>query len=138
MGKLEVYAVALLVAVLACVGAYFYGRHDGTTVERAKWEAEALAAKERDFQSLLGAINTANQIGKDNGDAIKGIRVTNKTINTEVQREIKENVIYASECFAPSGLLLWNASNRGVVSGGAAAPSGDGRVPAAAGKGRSR
>lgn len=135
MVKLEAYAIAVVVAVLACIGAYFYGRSDGTELERAKWEKAQAEARDKDYKNLLVAINVSNQIGLENQKAIKGIRVTNTTINREVQREIATNTVYSTDCLPASGILLWNAANRGKLPAGAAERIDNAGVPAASGSG---
>ena len=137
--KLEIYGIALLVVVCACVGAYFYGRHDGTTIERAKWEADSLKASQQNLLDLKVAITNATTISQNTLDAVGKIKVVNRNITNEVQREVKTNTVYANDCFAPNGLLLWNGANRNVMPSGAAGnqpaailPGGNG--PASAGQ----
>ena len=113
--KLEIYGIMVLVVLAACVGAYFYGRHDGTTIERAKWEAESLKAAKQNMDDLKTAINTSNGISQRTLDAVANIKVVNRTITNQVQREITTDVRYAADCFPDTGRLLWNSINLGVL-----------------------
>lgn len=120
MGKIELYAIAALVVALAIAASYFYGRHDGTTVERAKWEAASLQAAQKNMDDLKQAIDKSNEISQRTLDAVGKIKIVNRTINNEVQREIKTNTVYANDCLPESGRVLWNSANRGVLPDSAA------------------
>ncbi len=115
MTRLEMYLIALLVLGLALGGAYFYGRHDGQKLERERTESANLAARTQEMADLKSAVAGGAKLAEDTLKAVSGLRVVNRVINNEVQREIQNNVVYASECFAPDGRLLWNAANRGAV-----------------------
>jgi hypothetical protein len=131
--KLELYGIAIVAAICACIGAYFYGRHDGTTIERARWESDALKTAQKDMGELKIAITNSNTISTQTLDAVKNIKVSNRTINNEVQREIKTDVRYVSDCFPDSGRLLWNAANVGVMPSSAAGSKPGTALPAANG-----
>lgn len=115
MAKLELYGIAALMLLLAAVGCYFYGRHDGTSIERAKWESSSLKASEDNMKSLKEAVENSNKISSQTLEAVGKIKVTNRTINNEVRREITTDVRYAADCFPDSGRLLWNSINLGIL-----------------------
>lgn len=117
MGKLEMYALAGLAAFALITSAYFYGRSDGVALERAKWESASLQASERNMRELKAAVAKSSEISERTLGAVSNIRIINKTINNEVQREIKTDVRYAAECFPDSGRLLWNAASEGKLPG---------------------
>lgn len=51
---IEIYLIAAVVLGLALTGTYFYGRHDGKVLERAKWEKrdnEALRKANQDLDA---------------------------------------------------------------------------------------
>lgn len=134
MGKLELYALAALMMLLAIAGAYFYGRHDGSSLERAKWESASVKAAEENMAALKTAINNSTAISQQTLDAVGKIKVTNRTINNEVRREITTDVRYAADCFPDSGRLLWNSINLGVVPSGATGGKPAPSVPGATGQ----
>ena len=144
--KLEAYGIALLVAVLAAIALYFYGRHDGTVIERSRWEKAAADAKDQDMKALTQAVSKASEIGERTLAAVGNIKVVHQTINKGIEHEIQTNTVYRNDCFTDSGRLLWNASNRGILpdragvtkpigampeGNGAASPGQQGRDPAA-------
>ena len=128
--KLEFYILGAIMLAVAIAGAYYYAKHQGATEERARWEAKAAAATKADLESLTQAVQAANKIAGETFTAVGNIKVINRTINNEVQREIRTDVRYANDCLPDSGVLLWNAANRGVLPAG-----GAGAKPVGAGTG---
>jgi hypothetical protein len=122
IGKLELYALGAILLAAAIAGAYFYAKHQGVMEERGRWEVKAAAATKADIESLSDAVKKGSAIAQDTYNAVGKIKVVNRTINNEVQREIKTDVRYAADCLPDSGILLWNAANRGILP---ARPAGD-------------
>ena len=99
-----------------------------------KWKDTAIAALQSDVQGLKSVSADTAKIAGDTQTAVGKIRVVNKTINNEVQREIIEKQTqYAVVCLPDSGVVQWNAANKGVVSGASAASKPDAALPGVAG-----
>ena len=95
--KLYAYAIGALACFGLAIGAYFYGRHDGTEIEKAKHlEAEAFARDARDAMIQAAA------------EAIGKIEVRHQTIRQEVQREIIEKPVFRECRNTPDSLRLLN------------------------------
>lgn len=118
ISKLELYGIVLIAVLLAAAGAYAFAKHQGVMEERQRWEAKEAEATAKDLVSLRDAVNQSNAIAGRTLEAVGNIKVVNKTINQEVQREIRTDVRYANDCLPDSGLQLWNAANRGVLPTG--------------------
>lgn len=86
-----------------------------------------VAAQAREQNHIAEAVDAANNAA---AQAIAKIKVTNTTIQNEVQREVQTNTVYA-ECRNTSpGLRLLNQALTGDK------PAGDGKLPKADAPGR--
>lgn len=86
-------------------------------------------ASEADKQETVqAAVDAANQ---SSAKAIAGLRPIYTTIQSEVQREIQTNTVYADCRHSPDGLRLLNQA----LNGGAKSPSG-GELPKVDASGR--
>lgn len=105
-----------LLGAVAVVGlAYLQGRSDGMdacTAQAAREDKVAAVATE-------AAASAAAQ-------AIARIRVTHTTVQQEVQREVRDNVVYRDCSHSPAGLRHLNAALTGRPE-----PAGGGDVPGA-------
>ena len=113
-------AVLVLSLVLglgaAGTGLYVKGRHDGRAIE------QATDLREREI-ARMAADTAAAAAAK----AISGIKVQNRTINNEVQREISERLVYRDCQHSPEQLQRINAA----LTGAQPEPAGRGLVPGA-------
>lgn len=112
------YFIAL--TLFAVIGAYFYGRHDGSEMqEAAQLREERIAVVVRE-EAMKGA---AEQIAK--------ITVVNKTIQGKLETTIRENTVYR-DCIAdPIGMSLINAA-----IANSSKPAGDKQLPGSSTTGR--
>lgn len=105
---------ALLALVVLAVGLLTSG-----FVAGSKWEAGRQAVEN---QHIAEAVDAANAVS---AEAIAKIKVTNKTIQNEVRREVETNTVY-SDCRLPdNGVRLVNEA----ISG--AKPAAGGKLPGA-------
>jgi uncharacterized protein HemX len=108
--------IAALVAVLAAgAGGFKLG---------ADHEIAAQAREQNHIAEAVDAANTAS------AQAIAGIKVINKTIQNEVQREVQNNIVYRDCKHSPDGLRLLNEALTGSK------PTGDSKLPKADPPGR--
>lgn len=106
--------IAVVVALASIAGAFFYGVSVGKDRE---------AATQARIDKAITDTRQAAQQGA--AEAISGIKITNTTIQNEVQREIQTNTIYR-DCKLPAdGLRLANDALKGKRS----IPAGSGVVP---------
>lgn len=113
--KLYIYLAAALASLGLMVGAYFYGRHDGTSIERAKHlEAHELVSRARD--AMIEAA----------GNKIAEIKVNHQTIRQEVQREVIEKPVFRECRNTPESFRLLNDA----LTNTARQPAGEGVLPA--------
>lgn len=106
----------LLGAAVAAAGAYYVGRMDG----------QALARAVEDRERAVAAVATEAAASAAAG-AISKIRVRNTTVRQEVEREIRENVVYRDCVHGPGSLQHINAA----LTGERAQPAGGGKLPPA-------
>lgn len=79
-----------------------------------------VAAQARELNHIAEAVDAANTAS---AQAIAQIKVTNKTIQSEVRREVETNTVYA-DCKLPShGVLLANQAITGTK------PTDSGKLP---------
>ncbi len=110
----------ILAAVLAIIGAYFYGRHDGEEIQQAaqlREERIAVVAREEAMKSAA--------------EAISKISVTHKTIQGKLEREVRENTIYRDCRVDDISLRLVNAAITNTP-----VPAGSEQLPGAGSSGR--
>ena len=113
--------IGLALVFLVGTGWTARGWYEGAK-DAAALEAEA---RHRQFMTEL-----ANQVSTNTENAIREIRVENRTITQEVQREIVEKPIYRDCVLPDAGRMRANQARRGPaagkpddkVSGAAAAP----------------
>lgn len=105
--------IGAAVFAIATAGAYLQGRSDGGNA------CEAAAAREQRVAEVATA--AAAQAA---ASAIAGIKIQNRTIQNEVQREISERVVYRDCGHSPDQLQRLNAA-----LAGSSAPAGSGLVP---------
>lgn len=96
--------IATLVAVLAAGAGGFKLGAD-----------HEIAAKAREEKHIAEAVTAAN---KASAEAIAKIKIVNKTIQNEVQREVQNNVVYRDCKHTPDGLRLLNEAITGSKSAG--------------------
>ena len=114
LGKLIPSARILLVSLVAAGSAYGYGMSQGKKIERGNQaDRETLVRSVRD-----AALTSAAK-------AISGIKIENRTIRQELEREIRTVVDYSQCVHSPGGLRSINAA----IS--RAEPSGDSELPVA-------
>ena len=112
--NLTFYLAVALAFVLATGGAYWKGRNDGVDIaeaEDARLERVAIAAR-------ASAQRAA-------GDAIAKIDVQHKTIYQQVERTIRENIVYR-DCVHPADQLQ---RINAALTGRPAEPAGDSKLP---------
>lgn len=109
----------ILAAVLAVAGlaggAYKLGREDG--------EAKVVAQEAREREIAAEAVDAANNAA---AQAIAGIKLWNRTINQEVQREVSERVVYRDCVHSPDQLQRINAA---ITGASPPSTAGSGVVP---------
>ena len=103
---------ALLALVVLAVGLLTSG-----FVAGSKWEAGRQAVENQHIAEAVDAANAAS------AEAIAKIKVTNKTIQNEVRREIETNTVYSDCKLSGGGLLLANQALAGTQ------PAGDLKLP---------
>lgn len=109
----------LYAALAAFVGiglAYYVGRVDGQALGRAV----------EDRERVVAAVATEAAASAAAG-AISKIRVQHTTVRQEVEREIRENVVYRECVHSPGSLQHINAA----LTGERAKPAGGGELPPA-------
>lgn len=100
-------------ALLALIGAYFYGRHDGSEIAAAQRLRDEQVARQVFDQAQAAA---AGEIAK--------IKVVNKTIHAEVRREIHQEPVYRDCRNTDVGLRGINAALAGRPE-----PADGGKLP---------
>jgi hypothetical protein len=101
--------IAALVAVLAAGAGGFKLGAD-----------HQVAAQAREQNHIAEAVDAANAVS---AEAISKIKVTNKTIQNEVRREVETNTVYADCKLTPVGLQLANQALAGTK------PADSGKLP---------
>lgn len=131
LAKLELYGIIIAVALLTAFGWGQYMKHEGRMEERQVWEAKQAEAAKVDLEALTGAVNKSNEIAGQTLTAIQKGKARSVIDRGVIQREINTNTIYASDCFAPTGLVQWNAlsAGRAIVQSGATESQPNARVP---------
>lgn len=104
----------MLGALLALIGAYFYGRHDGGEIAEAQRLRDEQVARQVFDQAQSAA---AQEIAK--------IKVRNTTVQQTLEREIHEKPVYRDCRHSPDGLRGINAALAGSE------PADGGKLPAA-------
>lgn len=102
-----------LAAMAAILGAYFYGRHDGSEIAAAQRLRDEQVARQVFDQAQAAA---AGEIAR--------IKVVNKTIHAEVRREIHQEPVYRDCRNTDVGLRGINAA-----LAGRAQPADGGKLP---------
>ena len=117
MGSIAVYAIAALVLVSS---GFLAGK---------RWEEGAVAIKEAAARETVDAIKadreaTLKAVGVKLAEEVGKIQVVNRTVNREVQRELREVPVYVNaDCAIPdSGVRLINQTRGYTVQGGAGSP----------------
>jgi len=93
----------ILAAVLALIGAYFYGRHDGGEIAAAQRLRDEQVARQVFDQAQAAA---AQEIAK--------IKVRNTTVQQTLEREIHEKPVYRDCHHSADGLRSINAALAGT------------------------
>jgi len=114
--SLSELAIAVIVGAGALGGAYWQGRQDGRD------QCQAQDARDEKVARIAGAAAAASS-----AEAISRIKVQRTTINSEVQREVSERVVYRDCGHSPEQLQRINAALTGIQS----EPAGRGLVPPA-------
>lgn len=89
-------------------------------------DAKENARLEAEIQHRMLMTELANTVAKNTETAIGRIKIENRTIQTEVQREIVEKPVYRECRLTPDGVRGANQARRGSAAG-----KPDGKVPAA-------
>jgi len=110
-------AAAIVAAILFGSGWQVRSWYDGAQ-DAARLEAEARAT------SLMNVL--ANKVSASTETAIQGIRIENRTIYNQAQKEIVRETVYAACRVPDAGLLLVNAARAST-----AASKPDDRLPSA-------
>lgn len=112
--------------ILALAGSHWYAYEAGGDNRE-----NAIVAQQAKAETLIRdtAATVRQEIGAEVAEKIAGIRVVNRTITNEVQREIREKPVYLNpDCAAPvTGVLQLNHARRGDAGG--ARPGADAGVP---------
>ena len=103
----------IIAALLACVGAFFYGEHTGAAGE---------IAKQAKLDNVILKVTEAAQTGA--ATAIAANKPVNQTIVQKATREVQTNTVY-SACLNTADQLR----NINQALTGAAQPSGDSQLP---------
>lgn len=111
-------AIAVAVAGLFLSGWMVRGWYEGSK-DADRLEAEA--------QSRGLMVELANKVSESTETAIQGIRVENRTIYNEVQKEILREPVYRDCVLPDAGVRAANQARRGAAAG-----QPDGKVPGAA------
>lgn len=122
-----------LVVAAALAASHWYAYESGGDNRE-----NAIIAKQKETEDVIRetAATVRQEIGAEVAGQISGIRVVNRTINNEVQREIREKPVYLNpDCAAPvTGVVQLNAARSGATGG--AGPGADATVPTGAAAGR--
>ncbi len=102
----------ILAALAAILGAYFYGRHDGSEIAAAQRLRDEQVARQVFDQAQAAA---AGEIAK--------IKVRNVTVQQTLEKEIHEKPVYRDCRHTPDGLRSINAALAG------AEPADRGKLP---------
>lgn len=111
-------AIALGVVAVFLAGWMIRGWYEGSK-DAVRLEAEA------ENRGLM--VELANKVSASTETAIQGIRIENRTIYNEVQREIVSSPVYRDCVLTDAGLRAANQARRGAAAG-----QSDGAVPRAA------
>ncbi len=109
-------AIAVAVAGLFLSGWMVRGWYEGSK-DADRLEAEAQT------RGLMGEL--ANKVSESTETAIQGIRVENRIIYNEVQKEILREPVYRDCVLPDAGVRAANQARRGAAAG-----QSDGKVPA--------
>lgn len=131
MKFLEPYLVWIklgLVLVLVAGAAYLAWDYRGALNEREKVEAVNKAVEE--IQGKLNEERRISAIYKNLADLkyevlmgkISNIKITNKTVNTTILQDVKDNPEFYSQPIPPVGYTQWQKA-RSLVASPSAAPS---------------
>ena len=106
----------ILAALAAILGAYFYGRHDGSEIAAAQRLRDEQVARQVFDQAQAAA---AGEIAK--------IKVVNQVNRQVLEREIVEKPVYRECVNTDDGLRAINAAleNRPLPAGGGKLPEAD-------------
>lgn len=102
----------ILAALAAILGAYFYGRHDGSEIAAAQRLRDEQVARQVFDQAQAAA---AGEIAK--------IKVRNVTVQQTLEKEIHEKPVYRDCRHTPDGLRSINAAILGTE------PADRGKLP---------
>lgn len=129
--RAEIYLIGLIVLAASLAGMWFFAKHEGRLEERAVWEAKQAAATKADLDSLTSAVNTAADIARGTQELLNKGRAKSVIDRGVIEREIKTNVVYASNCFPPSGIVRWNdiSAGRALLPDSTAGQQPDPAVP---------
>ena len=111
-------AIAVAVVAVFLTGWLVRGWYEGSK-DAVRLKAEA---NNRDLM-----VELANKVSASTETAIQGIRVENRTIYNEVQREIVSSPVYRDCVVTDAGLRAVNQARRGAAAG-----QSDGKVSGAA------
>ena len=111
-------AIAAAVVALFLSGWMVRGWYEGSK-DADRLEAEAKT------RGLM--VELANKVSETTETAIQGIRIENRTIYNEVQKEILREPIYRDCVLPDAGVRAANQARRGAAAG-----QSDGKVPGAA------
>ena len=103
----------IIAALLACVGAFFYGEHTGAAGE---------IAKQAKLDNVILKVTEAAQTAA--ATAIATNKPVNQTIVQKATREVQTNTVYR-DCLNTAGQLR----NINQALTGAAQPAGDSQLP---------
>ena len=110
-------AIAAAVVALFVSGWMTRGWYEGSK-DADRLEAEA--------QTRGLMVELANKVSETTETAIQGIRIENRTIYNEVQREIQREPVYRDCVLPDAGVRAANQARRGAAAG-----QPDGKVPGA-------
>lgn len=112
--NLTFYLAVAVAALLAIGSAYMKGRSDGAEIA----EAEDARLYRVSVEARAAAQRAA-------ADAIKGIEVQHKTVYQQVERTVRENIVYR-ECVHPADQLQ---RINAAITGKLPEPAGAGKLP---------
>jgi hypothetical protein len=131
LAKLEMLGIILAIAALAAFGWGAHKKHEGVMEERGRWEVKQAAATSADLTSLKQAIDTSAGITAATLAELQKKKAATLIDRGVIEREIKTDVRYTTDCGPDSGRVQWNAISAGnaLVPGSAAGLKPDPAVP---------
>lgn len=112
------------IAIAAIVGALLIGA--GWKAHSVYDEAQEAALLKAQEETRAKLAELANKVSASTEQAIQGIRIENRNIYTQAQKEIVRETVYADCKLPANGVLRANQARRGAAAG-----EPDNRLPSA-------